>query len=89
MTDETPVRFHVTSERVEEMEFGLLMDVSSESMSNKAAGEFLAFFAVDENGHYLDTAAAMASVRRLKVSQLMTTVEQLIAQIQEASVPNE
>ncbi len=86
--DLTTYRFHVTDERVEDMEFGLLMDVSGERMSIPAMARFLAHFMVDGDGQYLEPAEAMKAVRYIKVREMKATVEKLTVEMQEAAVPN-
>lgn len=89
MSDNNAVRFKVTATRVEEMEFGLILDVTSDKVDNIAAAKFLAHFTVDEQGDYMEPDAAMATIRRLKVGQLNETVAQLVNEMQEQAVPNE
>lgn len=89
MSETNAVRFKVSPERIEEMEFGLILDVTSGEAGNMAAAQFLAHFAVDDSGAYLAPDAAMAAIRRLKVGQLNETVARLVSEMQEAAVPNE
>lgn len=86
--DNTAIRFHVTAERLNDIEFGTLLDITEGDVNYRSAADFLALFAVGDDGQYLDADAAYAAVRRLKVRELIPTVNRLAEEMQETAVPN-
>lgn len=82
--------FRVTNERTNELEFGVIVDMSSEGPRQMlAAFALLKHFAVGDDGEYLDDATADAAVRKLPVGEITATAARMFENMNEqAGVPN-
>lgn len=82
------VRFHVTAERLNDIEFGVLLDITGDAINYQSAAEFLALFAADADGNYLETDVARLAVRKLTIGELMPTVNRIAEEMQQVAAPN-
>jgi hypothetical protein len=90
MSDEkTAVRFHVTAERLAEVELGELLDIQDNPNDVQAVARFMARFIADEKGNYLDETAARLAVRKVTIGQMKTTFEKITTDMGMAAAPNE
>lgn len=85
------VKFRVTEARMNALEFGVIVDASSDGPRQMlAAFAMLKHFAVGADGEYLDDAAADAAVRKLSLGEITSTAGRLFDNMNETSgVPNE
>lgn len=86
--EETAVRFHVTAERMGEIELGELIDIQESPNNPRLMAAFMSKFVVDANGAYLPEEAAVLAVRRVTIGQIKAAFEQVTGDMVETAVPN-
>lgn len=87
-TDKTPVRFHVTAERMAMVELGTLLDIQDKPNDPRLMASFMSTFVTDEDGNYLPEDEAMKAVRRVTIGQIKSAFEQISGDMVETAVPN-
>lgn len=83
-----PVRFHVTADRMADVELGALLDIQENPNDPRLMASFMAKFVADEDGNYLPEDEAMQAVRRVTIGQIKGAFEQVTGGLVETAVPN-
>ena len=81
------ITFDVNQARVEDLSIGDILDLQDHPNDMKMQMKFLAHFAVNGDGKYLEPEAAAKAVRELTLRQVMGTVNTITAQMNEAIAP--
>ena len=87
-TTDGPVRFHVTAERMAEVELGELLDIQDNQNDVRALARFMARFVTDDKGIYLEEEAARVAVRRVTIGQLTAAFQKMTGDMSEVAAPN-
>lgn len=86
------VRFHLTTDRIADVDMGVLLDLQDDYDAKKTnfrtLSDFMMRFIADENGRYLPEDEARAAVRKVSLRQLMEAFERISAEMQEVAAPN-
>lgn len=82
------VRFHLTAERLADIEMGELLDIQDNPNDVRAVSTFMAKFMADEKGNYLPDDEAAKAVRKVTIGQLKAAFERVTGEIGETAVPN-
>ena len=90
MAEETTerVRFHVTAERMADVELGEILDIQDNPNDLRLVTTFLSRFIVGPDGAYLAEEAARTAIRKVKIGQLKSTFEAVMGDLKESAVPN-
>ena len=83
-----PIRFHVTADRMADVELGALLDIQDNPNDVRAIARFMARFVADEKGDYLPDDEAGVAVRRVTIGQLKGAFEKITADMGEVAAPN-
>lgn len=86
MTDK--VRFHVTADRMAEVEIGELLDLQDNPNDPRLMAQFMARFVADGEGNYLEGEAATKAVRKVTIGQLKTAFASVAGDMVETAAPN-
>jgi hypothetical protein len=79
------LRFNVTEERMKGLKVGVLRKANAQDVGGLL--DFVAHFAVDENGRYLDSDLAYELLDDLTLEQLEETTLKLNEAMEDAAVP--
>lgn len=82
------VRFHVTAERLADVELGELLDIQENPNNPRLMATFMARFVTDADGNYLPDDDARIAVRRVTIGQLKSAFDKIAGDMQEVAVPN-
>lgn len=85
---EKTARFHLTAERMNEVELGELLAIEENPNNVKAVMEFMTRFMVDDNLQPLPVDEARVAIRRVTIGQLRSAFERVAGTMGEAAVPN-
>lgn len=89
MSDEKePVRFHLTSDQMMNVELGTLLDIEDNPSNIRQIAAFMQQFVVDAEGKPLPPDEAKAAIRRVTLGQLQAAFKDVIAGVQETAAPN-
>jgi len=82
------VRFHVTAERMAEVELGELLDLEDNARDVRRLAAFMARFVADANGQYLPESEARTAIRRVTIGQLREAFQKIGGDMGEVAAPN-
>lgn len=81
-------RFHLTAERMAEVELGELLAIEENPNNVKTIMAFMIRFMVDENNQPLARDVAEQAIKKVTIGQLRSAFERVASSMGETAVPN-